>query len=128
MESSQTGDVAQETVAHSDTGRIVPFHHGWPRRHQVYLGTPHVQSRCVAPTVLFFFLFAHRCTVSLQYESKSTAGKAPCARGYHCALLADSRLFVFGGFNGHDVYDDVFVLDLAGAAYLPQVTSFKIDV
>ena len=31
-------------------------------------------------------------------------------------------------FNGHDVYDDVHVLDLAGAAYLPQVMSFRIDV
>jgi hypothetical protein len=41
-------------------------------------------------------------------------------------LLADSRLFVFGGFNGHDVWDDVHILDLAGNAYLAQVTSFSI--
>lgn len=43
-------------------------------------------------------------------------------------MLTDSRLFVFGGFNGIDVFDDVHMLDLAGAAYLPQVTSFRIDV
>jgi hypothetical protein len=66
--------------------------------------------------------------VSLQYEPKSTAGKPPSARGYHSSVLADGRVFVFGGFNGHDVYDDVYILDLAGAAYLPQVTSFRIDV
>jgi len=33
----------------------------------------------------------------------------------------------FGGFNGHEVFDDVHILDLAAAAYLPQVTSFSID-
>lgn len=57
-----------------------------------------------------------------------TFGKPPTPRGYHVALLADSRLFVFGGFNGHVVYDDVYILDLAAAAYLPQVTSFTIEV
>jgi hypothetical protein len=65
--------------------------------------------------------------VSLQYEPRPTLGKAPTPRGYHASLLADSRLFLFGGFNGHDVFDDVHILDLAAAAYLPQVTSFSID-
>lgn len=41
--------------------------------------------------------------VSLQYEPRPSAGKPPSPRGYHVTLLADSRLFVFGGFNGHDV-------------------------
>lgn len=67
-------------------------------------------------------------TVALNYEPRSTAGKPPLPRGYHVAFLADSRLFLIGGFNGSDVYDDVHILDLAGAAYLPQVTSFTIDV
>ena len=66
--------------------------------------------------------------VSLQYEPRSIAGRPPSARGYHAACLADSRVFIFGGFNGLEVYEDVHVLDLAGAAYLPQVTSFRIDV
>ncbi|KAI0744793.1 galactose oxidase [Earliella scabrosa] len=66
--------------------------------------------------------------VSLQYEPRQVAGRAPSARGYHAACLADSRVFVFGGFNGIEVFDDVHILDLAGAAYLPQVTSFRIDV
>jgi hypothetical protein len=66
--------------------------------------------------------------VNLQYEPRTVKGKPPSARGYHATILADSRLFVFGGFNGHDVFDDVHVLDLAGAAYLPQVMSFRVDV
>ena len=71
---------------------------------------------------------SHRPAVSLQYEPRQIGGKAPSTRGYHAACLADSRLFIFGGFNGGEVFDDVHVLDLAGAAYLPQVTSFRIDV
>jgi hypothetical protein len=71
--------------------------------------------------------FTHCDTVSLQYEPRSTLGRPPTPRGYHASVLADSRLFVFGGFNGHDVFDDVHILDLAAAAYLPQVTSFSID-
>ncbi|KAI0312266.1 hypothetical protein OF83DRAFT_675176 [Amylostereum chailletii] len=65
--------------------------------------------------------------VSLQFETRATAGKPPPPRGYHVSLLADSRLFIFGGFSGHDVFDDVHILDLAAAAYLPQVTSFRIE-
>ncbi|KAH7910001.1 hypothetical protein BJ138DRAFT_1009756 [Hygrophoropsis aurantiaca] len=67
-------------------------------------------------------------TLSLQYEPRVIRGKPPSPRGYHVTVIADSRLFVFGGFNGHDVFDDVHILDLAGAAYLPQVMSFKVDV
>ncbi|GBE87088.1 hypothetical protein BKA93DRAFT_762123 [Sparassis latifolia] len=66
--------------------------------------------------------------VSLNFEIRPTAGTPPAPRGYHVAFLSDSRLFVFGGFNGNEVYDDVHLLELAGAAYLPQVTSFRIDV
>ena len=65
--------------------------------------------------------------MSLQYESRPVAGKGPSARGYHVSLLADSRIFLFGGYNGHNAFDDVHILDLAAAAYLPQVTSFTIE-
>lgn len=64
--------------------------------------------------------------VTLQFEQKHTMGRPPPARGYHISLLADARLLVFGGFDGHSVFDDVWLLDLAGAAYLPQVTSFAL--
>ncbi|OCH88927.1 galactose oxidase [Obba rivulosa] len=72
--------------------------------------------------LLFFNL------VSLNFEERQVLGMAPSPRGYHVAFLADSRMFVFGGFNGGEVYEDMHILDLAGAAYLPQVTSFRIDV
>lgn len=54
-------------------------------------------------------------------------GKPPSIRGYHATILADSRLFVFGGFNGSTSFDDVHILDLAAGAYLPQVTSFTME-
>ena len=59
--------------------------------------------------------------VSLAFETKAVAGQPLSARGYHVSLLADSRIFVFGGFNGQDVYEDVHILDLAGSGYLAQV-------
>jgi len=68
--------------------------------------------------VLFFNL------VSLSYESRSLLGTPPTKRGNHSAIVADSRLFVIGGFNGRDGFDDVYILDLAASAYLPQVRSF----
>lgn len=44
------------------------------------------------------------------------------------SVLADSRVFVFGGFNGQDVYEDVHILDLAGSGYLAQVRTVDIVV
>lgn len=55
------------------------------------------------------------------------AGQPLSARGYHVSLLADSRIFVFGGFNGQDVYEDVHILDLAGSGYLAQVRGFDVS-
>ncbi|KAJ7279085.1 hypothetical protein C8J57DRAFT_153671 [Mycena rebaudengoi] len=66
--------------------------------------------------------------VSLSFEPRSTLGKAPSPRGYHVTLLADSRLFLYGGFNGVNAFDEVHILDLAAAAYLPQVTHFDIQL
>jgi hypothetical protein len=66
-------------------------------------------------------LFIYFTPVSLAYETKAVAGQPLSARGYHVSLLADSRVFVFGGFNGQDVYEDVHILDLAGSGYLAQV-------
>jgi len=63
-------------------------------------------------------------SVSLAYETKPVAGQPPSARGYHVSILADSRIFIFGGFNGQDVYEDVHILDLAGSGYLAQVHAF----
>ncbi|KAG8927263.1 hypothetical protein FRC02_008340 [Tulasnella sp. 418] len=65
--------------------------------------------------------------VTQLFETRATQGRPPSARGYHVTVLADSRLWSFGGFDGHTVFDDVWILDLAAAAYLPQVTSFNVD-
>lgn len=65
--------------------------------------------------------------VSLQYEPRLILGKPPSTRGYHASILADSRIFLFGGFNGQIAFDDVHILDLAAGAYLPQVTSFTME-
>jgi len=64
--------------------------------------------------------------VTSQWEARETRGRCPTSRGYHASVLTDSRIFVFGGFDGSCVYDDVYILDLAAAAYLPQVTSFSV--
>ncbi|KAG5651412.1 hypothetical protein H0H81_008746 [Sphagnurus paluster] len=66
--------------------------------------------------------------VSLIYEPRIAVGKPPSGRGYHATILADSRLFLFGGFDGNTAYDDVYILDLAAGAYLPQVTSFSVEL
>jgi hypothetical protein len=71
------------------------------------------------------FLFL---AVTLQFEDRPVLGKLPPARGYHSVVLSDSRLWLFGGFDGHIVFDDLWILDLAGLAYLPQVTSFGISI
>ena len=54
-------------------------------------------------------------------------GRPPSSRGYHQCVLFDSRLFLFGGFEGEVVFDDVWILDLAASSYLSQVTVFEID-
>ncbi|KAI8924571.1 hypothetical protein BC831DRAFT_377987, partial [Entophlyctis helioformis] len=41
----------------------------------------------------------------------------PSARGYHSVVLLDSRLIVFGGFDGSRVFDDLWTLDLGFRAY-----------
>ncbi|KAF8522698.1 galactose oxidase [Hysterangium stoloniferum] len=64
--------------------------------------------------------------VTSQWEARDSRGRCPTSRGYHASVLTDSRIFVFGGFDGSCVYDDVYILDLAAAAYLPQVTSFSL--
>ncbi|CDS00393.1 hypothetical protein [Sporisorium scitamineum] len=66
--------------------------------------------------------------VNLQWESRKVCGQKPLGRGYHQAWLRDSRLFVHGGFDGKDIFDDLHFLDLAACAYLPQITSFSVEL
>lgn len=66
--------------------------------------------------------------VNLQWEPRKVCGQKPPGRGYHQAWLRDSRLFVHGGFDGKEIYDDLYFIDLAACAYLPQITSFSVEV
>lgn len=40
--------------------------------------------------------------VTMQWDRRKVYGKPPSGRGYHGAVLHDSRLFVIGGFDGYD--------------------------
>ncbi|KAF0465446.1 galactose oxidase [Gigaspora margarita] len=64
--------------------------------------------------------------VTMQWEVRKVYGTPPSGRGYHTTILYDSRLFVFGGYDGHSVFDDVYCLDLSACAYLPQITNFQL--
>ncbi|ORY92943.1 hypothetical protein BCR35DRAFT_349243, partial [Leucosporidium creatinivorum] len=64
--------------------------------------------------------------VTLQWEPRPTSGLPPSPRGYHATILHDSRILIFGGFNGQAVFDEVWTLDLGGSAFLPQITNFRI--
>ena len=66
--------------------------------------------------------------VNLQWESRNVCGKKPPGRGYHQAWLHDSRLFVHGGFDGKEIFDDLYYIDLSACAYLPQITSFSVEL
>jgi Rab9 effector protein with kelch motifs len=50
----------------------------------------------------------------------SSLMRGPSVRHYYASLLADSRLFLFGGFNGYDVFDDVHVPDFAASYNSPN--------
>ncbi|CAD6928132.1 unnamed protein product [Tilletia controversa] len=66
--------------------------------------------------------------VNLQWEPRRVCGRKPPGRGYHEAWLRDSRLFMHGGYDGRQIYDDLHYVDLAACAYLPQITSFGIEL
>jgi len=64
---------------------------------------------------------------TLSWETRPIAGKLPVGRGYHTTLLDDYRLIVFAGYNGVGHFDDLWSLDLAANAFLPQISGFTID-
>jgi hypothetical protein len=66
--------------------------------------------------------------VTMTWDKRRVYGKAPSGRGYHGAVLYDSRLIVIGGFDGSEVFGDVMVLELAVHAYYSQISHFTIEV
>lgn len=66
--------------------------------------------------------------VTMTWDRRKTYGKPPSGRGYHGAILYDSRLVVIGGFDGSEVFRDVMLLELAVHAYYSQISHFTIEV
>jgi hypothetical protein len=64
--------------------------------------------------------------VTWSWETRKVYGLPPAGRGYHASLLYDSRLFMFGGYDGQTVFDDIYILDLSTCAYLPQIIDFQV--
>ena len=48
----------------------------------------------------------------LQNHSNVVAGKKPCARDGHCAVLLGSKLVIFGGDRHQMSFNDIYQLDL----------------
>jgi N-acetylneuraminic acid mutarotase len=44
---------------------------------------------------------ANKRIVTMQWDRRKVYGQPPSGRGYHCAVLYDSRLFIIGGFDGY---------------------------
>ncbi|KAJ7721289.1 galactose oxidase [Mycena metata] len=72
-------------------------------------------------------LFNLASLATLAIEERGTLGKAPRARGYHVTLLAEGRLFLFGGYDGARKFNEVHLLD-APPEYFPQVTHFALKI
>ncbi|KAI9105532.1 hypothetical protein DFS34DRAFT_16521 [Phlyctochytrium arcticum] len=65
--------------------------------------------------------------VTMNWETRTVYGKErPEGRGYHTTCLVDSRLWMFGGYDGARVYGDLWALELSASAYLPQITAFEV--
>ncbi|KAG0167232.1 hypothetical protein DFQ28_006396 [Apophysomyces sp. BC1034] len=48
----------------------------------------------------------------LRWQQLNPTGDPPIARGYHTSNLVKNKLVIFGGSDGHECFNDVFVLDL----------------
>jgi len=64
--------------------------------------------------------------VTMNWETRKVYGTVPSGRGYHTAVLYDSRIYVFGGYDGHHVFNEMYALELSACAYLPQITDFEV--
>lgn len=70
----------------------------------------------------------NKLLVTMQWDKRKVYGLPPSGRGYHGAVLHDSRLFVIGGFDGHNMFNDTYILELAISSYYSQISHFNIEV
>eukprot|EP00834_Sanchytrium_tribonematis_P002900 NODE_99_length_20465_cov_0.827654.p20 type:complete len:116 gc:universal NODE_99_length_20465_cov_0.827654:9967-9620(-) len=64
--------------------------------------------------------------VTMSFEGCKIQGDVPIGRGYTAGCLVDGRIFYYGGYDGRNIFDDLYVLELSSQAYLPQITKFEI--
>lgn len=75
-----------------------------------------------------FTCLTYNNTATMTWETRKVYGQDPSPRGYHTVVLHDSRLFLYGGYDGKKFYNEIAILDLSASAYLPQITKFTIDI
>lgn len=63
----------------------------------------------------------------IKWEVIQTVGTAPPARGYHTSNLVKDKLVIFGGSDGHDCFEDVYVLDLPSKTWTQIELDFKVS-
>lgn len=124
------------------------------RRPKIFAGGVAFQFGCVTcdHSILVGILLIVRHIVTLSWESKPLYGTPPAGRGYRkfclrtslqmppstnacvirfsqtdVAVLHDSRLLISGGYDGHVHFGDLYALELASCAYLPQVVSLPLS-
>lgn len=52
------------------------------------------------------------------WSCMETTGASPCPRQGHCMVTTDDKIYVHGGMNGEDFYDDMYVLDIKNRHWL----------
>ncbi|KAI0244378.1 hypothetical protein L0F63_003636, partial [Massospora cicadina] len=96
-------------------------HHD-PDRHLLVYGRGR-NSRSYVEELMAFNLrkLPKLCSSALEkgtWEPRKAFGNAPLPRGYHTTILHDSRLFLWGGYDGSQFFDAMYVLDLSASSYL----------
>lgn len=66
-------------------------------------------------------------SVTLQYEQRRVYGKPPTPRAYHTTVHGNDRVYIIGGANATNAFDDVWILELASLSYLHQITDFRVE-
>ena len=64
--------------------------------------------------------------VTLKFERRKTNGTPPCPRGYHTANYYNGRIVLIAGYDGKQVFDEVFDLSLGVLAYTTHIKHFEV--
>lgn len=64
--------------------------------------------------------------VTLKFERRKANGTPPCPRGYHTANYYNGRIVLIAGYDGKQVFDEVFDLSLGVLAYTTHIKHFEV--